>query len=153
MRQLVALAEVRTALFLREGVVDVEPRYLGPDHEVEVGFAPGVRVESAEAEPQNLRSRVITLEDRRTAAASEEPAHARAGLPALKKVLSAEKDEIGSPDSGRGTEAGSRMFAATPAVAQGDGADEISADLVAHASACARSCEHRVLFTPPDAWR
>ena len=92
MRQLVALAEVRTALFLREGVVDVEPRYLGPDHEVEVGFAPGVggRVESAEAEPQNLRRRVVTLEDRRTAAASEEPAHARLDF-SLKKVLSGRK--------------------------------------------------------------
>jgi hypothetical protein len=87
--------------------MDVEPRDLGPDHEVKIGLAAGICIESAEAEPENLRRCVIALEDRRTAAPREESMHPRAGLPALEKIFSSEKNEIGGLDPRGGAKAGS----------------------------------------------
>ena len=115
--------------------MDVEPRDLRAGHEVKLGLASRIGVEGPEAEPEEFRSGVVALEDRRTTAPGEEPTHARAGLPALKEVFAIDEDEVACPDSGCGAEARARMLAAAPAVAQGDRADEISADLVAHASA------------------
>lgn len=136
-RPLIALAESWTAALLRKGVMDVQPRNSGPRHEVKLGHAPGVSIECPEAEPEDFWSGIVALEDWRTTATSEEPANARAGLPALKEAFTIEKDEIGRFDSGGGAKAGARMFAAAPAMAQCDRADEIPADLVPDASTCA----------------
>jgi hypothetical protein len=134
---LIPLAKSGTAALLGERVLDVEPRNSGRNHEVNVGLSPRVGVQGPEPEPKELRSGGIALEDWRTTAACEEPPHARAGLPASQEIFSVEEDEIGRPDSRCGAEARARVLAAPPAVAQGDRADEISADLVLHPSACA----------------
>jgi len=102
---LITLAEPWTAALLGERVLDVEPRNPGPRHEVKLGLAAGVSVEGSKPKPEEFRSGVVALEDRRTTAASEEPAHARAGLPAFKEVFTVEEDEISGLDSGCGAKA------------------------------------------------
>lgn len=132
--------------------MDVEPRNLGPGHEVKLGLAPGIRVEGSEPEPEKFRSSVVALEDRRATATSEESPHAWAGLPASKEILTTEEDQIGRLDSGGGAKAGAGMLPAPPAMAQGDGTDEIAADLVPDPSACARACKHGGAFVPSSGW-